>query len=309
MATETYPAKRLPAAALVQFRPDGRVTVASGTHELGTGTYTVITQVAADALGLPPEMIIAEIGDTRLPQAPISAGSMTVASVTPAVQAAALQAKLKLLALAINDERSPVYRMRADEVEFQNGKIFPKSSPSRMEHYQELLARHERQPIEAIAHIQPSEEQQFSSHSFGAVFSEVTVDPELGTVRVPRVVAVYDVGKVLNEKTGKSQFIGGIVWGISLALHENTYVDSKTGRIANANLAEYHVPVNADIGDIDVSAIDTPDPKVDSLGARGIGEIGITGTGAAVANAIYHATGQRVRDLPITPDKLLLDAE
>jgi xanthine dehydrogenase YagR molybdenum-binding subunit len=131
------------------------------------------------------------------------------------------------------------------------------------------------------------------------------VDPQLGIITVPRVVAVYDVGKLLNEKTGKSQFIGGIVWGISLALHEATHVDGSTGRICNANLADYHVPVNADIGDIDVSAVDVPDTKLDPLGARGIGEIGITGTGAAVANAVYHATGKRIRDLPITPDKLI----
>jgi xanthine dehydrogenase YagR molybdenum-binding subunit len=134
---------------------------------------------------------------------------------------------------------------------------------------------------------------------------EVAVDPQLGIVRVPRVVAVYDVGKLLNEKTGKSQFIGGIVWGISLALYEDIHIDSHSGRIVNANLAEYHVPVNADVGNIEVSAIDVPDTRVDPLGARGIGEIGITGAGAAVANAIYHATGKRVRDLPITPDKLL----
>ena len=132
------------------------------------------------------------------------------------------------------------------------------------------------------------------------------MDADLGIIKVPRIVAVFDVGKVINAKTAHSQFIGGIVWGISLALHEDTYVDQRNGRIANANYAEYRVPVNADIGDIDVSAIDAPDPIVDSLGARGIGEIGITGTGAAVANAIFHATGKRVRDLPITPDKLLI---
>ncbi len=309
MATETYPAKRLPAGAVVRFQPDGRVVVASGTHELGTGTYTIMTQVAADALGIPPQMIAVEIGDTHFPEAPISAGSMTAASVMPAVQSAALKARLELFKLAIDDEDSPVYRLRADEVDLQDGKIFRKASPGRAESYTDLLARNSGRPIEAVARIEPVEQEQFSSHSFGAVFAEVTVDRELGIVRVPRVVAVYDVGKLLNEKTAKSQFIGGIVWGISLALHENTYVDPETGRIANANLAEYHVPVNADIGDIDVSAIDASDLKVDSLGARGIGEIGITGTGAAVANAIYHATGKRVRDLPITPDKLLIDGE
>ena len=150
-----------------------------------------------------------------------------------------------------------------------------------------------------------SNNDQYSVHSFGAVFAEVAVDPDVRMVRVRRVVAVFDVGKVLNEKLGRSQFIGGIVWGISLALFEDTHVDWRNGRITNANLADYLVPVNRDIGEIDVSALDVPDTKLDSLGARGIGEIGITGTGAAVANAIFHATGRRVRDLPITPDKLL----
>jgi xanthine dehydrogenase YagR molybdenum-binding subunit len=183
---------------------------------------------------------------------------------------------------------------------------FRKNSPQASESYRALLTRHSSESIEGTAHTEPDREaQRFSSHSFGAVFVEVAVDPQIGMVRVPRVVAVYDVGKLINEKTGRSQFIGGIVWGISLALHEATHVDGRSGRIVNANLAEYHVPVNADIGTIEVSALDIPDTKLDPLGARGIGEIGITGTGAAVANAIFHATGKRVRDLPITPDKLL----
>jgi xanthine dehydrogenase YagR molybdenum-binding subunit len=308
MATETYPAKRLPAAALVRFRPNGRVLVASGTHELGTGMYTILTQVAADSLGMSPDLIDAQLGDTVLPQAPISAGSMSVASVTPAVQFAAAKARLKLLAMAVKDVQSPVYGARVDEVDFKDGNIFRNQSPAVSEHYAKLLARNGNAPVEATARATPNDnEQQFSSHSFGAVFVEVTVDLSLGMVRVPRVVAVYDIGKLLNEKTGKSQFIGGIVWGISLALHEDTHVDPTTGRIANANLAEYHVPVNADIGEIDVSVVDLPDTKLNPLGARGIGEIGITGTGAAVANAVYHATGKRIRDLPITPDKLLVE--
>ena len=309
MATETYPAKRLPAGALVRFQADGRILLASGTHELGTGMYTIMAQVAADALGVPPETIDVKLGDTTLPQAPISAGSMSAASVTPAIELAAAKARLALFSRAVADPRSPFRGARADELEFKNGRIFLKASPSRGEHFTALIARNGRLAIEASARTAPNENaEKYSSHSFGAVFTEVTVDPDLGTVRVPRVVAVYDVGRLLNEKTGKSQFIGGIVWGISLALHEDSRVDPTTGRIANANLAEYHVPVNADIGEIDVSALDIPDTKLNPLGARGIGEIGITGTGAGVANAIFHATGKRVRDLPITPDKLLVKA-
>jgi len=264
MATETYPANRQPASALVRVKPDGRVLVASATHEIGNGTYTVLAQVAADALGFSPDLIDVEIGDTVLPESPISAGSMTVASVTPAVQAAAMEVRRKW---------TPEAKL----------------------------------PIEAVVKVSPDRnlKKSFAPHSFGAVFAEVSVNEPIGMVRVRRVVAVYDVGRLINERTAKSQFISGIVWGISLALHEDTHVDSRNGRIVNANLAEYHIPVNMDIGAIDVSAVDIPDMKLDPLGARGIGEIGITGTGAAIANAIFHATGKRIRELPITPDKLL----
>ena len=307
MATETYPARRQPAGALIRFQPDGRVLVASGTQEIGNGMYTVLTEVAAAALGLPANLIDAQLGDTILPQAPISAGSMSTASVTPAVEAAAAQAKQKLLALAVSDPNSSVHGLAMGEVEFEGGKIFPKASPQKSESFTDLLARHGHQPLEGVAKVQPDPDmkEEFAAHSFGAVFAEVSVDPLIGMPRVRRVVAVFDVGKIVNEKLAQSQFIGGIVWGIGLALHEETYVDWRSGRIANANLAEYHVPTNADVGEIDVSAIDVPDMNVDPVGARGIGEIGITGTGAAIANAVFHATGKRVRHLPITPDKLL----
>ena len=231
---------------------------------------------------------------------------MSTTSVMPAVQAAAIAARNRLVNMAVEDPDSPMHGLTTDAVDFRDGKLSHKTNASRSEHFMAIIARHNNQPIEGTAHAAPAQDlDQYARHSFGAIFAEVSVDPQLGTVRVPRIVAVYDVGKILNAKTAKSQFIGGIVWGISLALHEDTYVDERTGRIANANLADYHVPVNADIGEIDVSAMDIPDTKFDPLGARGIGEIGITGTGAAVANAIFHATGKRVRDLPITPDKLL----
>jgi xanthine dehydrogenase YagR molybdenum-binding subunit len=160
--------------------------------------------------------------------------------------------------------------------------------------------------IVAEAGAQPGvERKQFSMHSFGAVFAEVRIDLELGEIRVPRVVGRYGIGKLLNAKTGRSQLMGGIVWGIGMALMEESVPDARRGRIVNANLAQYHVPTNADIGDIDVGVVAEDDPHINSLGARGIGEIGITGVAAAIANAVYHATGTRVRDLPITPDKLL----
>jgi xanthine dehydrogenase YagR molybdenum-binding subunit len=306
MATETYPARGLPASAMVRLQPDGRVLVACGSQEIGNGVYTIITQVAAETLGVSPEMIEAKIGDTTLPKAPISAGSMTTVSITPAIQSAAKQAREKLINMAMNDGQSPVHGAAADQIEIKDGKIFLKSSPDKSETFAALLARNGNQPVEGSASLKPTlDQKQFAAHSFGAVFAEVGVDPRIGTVRVRRIGAVFDVGKIVNQKTAHSQFIGGIVWGISLALFEDTHTDPHLGRFTNANIADYLVPVNADIPEIDVSALDIPDTKLDPIGARGIGEIGITGTGAAVANAIYHATGKRVRDLPITPDKLI----
>ncbi|HET6145415.1 MAG TPA: xanthine dehydrogenase family protein molybdopterin-binding subunit, partial [Candidatus Acidoferrales bacterium] len=305
MATETYPANRLPASALVRLQPNGRVLVASGTEDIGTGMYTIMTQVAADALDVPVEIIDARIGDTSFPQAPLAAGSMSTASVMPAVQAAAQDARNKLINLATEDPMSPLHRAHAEDIEIKNGTLVLKSDATQSEPFASIVARHGVSGVEGRSQVKPENDEKYSRHSFGAIFAEVTVDPDLGMVRVPRIVAVYDVGKLLNAKTARNQFIGGIVWGVSLALFEETYVDDRNGRIVNANLAEYRVPVNADIGEIDVSAIDVPDTKFNPLGARGIGEIGITGTGAAVANAIFHATGKRVRDLPITPEKLL----
>jgi xanthine dehydrogenase YagR molybdenum-binding subunit len=306
MATATYPANRSGASARVTFQPNGRVRVASGSQDLGTGTYTIMAQVAAATLHLPIEKVDAVLGDTTLPRAPGSGGSTSAASVCPAVQAAAQQAQLKLLALATNDARSPFHGGRPEDLKFENGTIYHKDRPGDPMLFAALLVRTGGQPIAALASAEPEQEiHQYSTHSWGAVFAEVGVDEQLGVPRVHRVTAVYDVGTLLSGKTGKSQLSGGIVWGISLALYEKTYIDLATARPVNNNLAEYHVPVNADIGEIDVSVVGIPDDRVDPLGARGIGEIGITGAAAAVANAIFHATGKRIRQAPITPDLLM----
>jgi xanthine dehydrogenase YagR molybdenum-binding subunit len=265
-----------------------------------------MAQVVADVLRVSPAIIDSRLGDTSLPEAPISAGSMSTASITPAVKAAAEQARGKLIALAVADPASPLHGGQPADVDFQDGKLMLKSDRAKAESFVSILKRNGNRPVEATAAATPQlDPQQTPCHSFGVVFAEVAVDPDLGMTRVRRVVAVYDVGRIINRKTARSQFIGGIVWGISLALHEETNVDWRYGRITSANLADYRVPVNADIGDIDVSALDIPDYQLNTLGARGVGEIGITGTGAAISNAIFHATGKRVRDLPITPDKLL----
>jgi xanthine dehydrogenase YagR molybdenum-binding subunit len=305
MATETYPARNLPASALVRFQPNGRVLVASGTQEIGSGNYTVLTQVAADVLQISPALVDARLGDTSLPEAPISAGSRSTASVSPAVKAAAEQAKQKLIALAIADKQSAVYGAQTEDVDFKEGRVTLKSRAGKSEDFVQILRRNGNQPIEAQARTVPTLDRKTPCHSFGSVFVEVAVDKDFGVTHVRRAVAVFDVGKIINRKTAQSQFIGGIVWGISLALYEDTQIDWRYGRILNHDLEKYMVPVNADIGIIDVSALDVPDYKLDTLGARGIGEIGITGTGAAICNAVFHATGKRVRDLPITPEKLL----
>ena len=306
MATATYSANRSAASALVQFEPGGRVTVATGSQDLGTGTYTIMAQVAAATLNLPMELIDARLGDSTLPKSPVSGGSQTTASVMPAVQAAAKQAQLKLLTAAAGDTGSPLHGAQPDELDFKNGRIIRKGQPESGETLTAFMARNGNRPLGAVASAEPEQDaQQYSNHSWGAVFAEVAVDAQLGMPRVRRITGVYDVGTLLNEKTGKSQLIGGIAWSVGFALLEASYADGRNGRIVNNNLAEYHVPVNADIGEIDVSVIGTPDTKFNPLGARGIGEIGITGASAAVANAIYHATGKRIRSAPITPDMLL----
>jgi len=306
VATATYPANRSTANARVQFEPSGRVAVASGSQELGTGMYTIMAQVAAATLKLPVDIVDARLGDSTLPKAPVSGGSQSAASVTPAVQAAAKEAQLTLLTAASNDARGPFAGTQPDQLVFENGMIRKKGSSGTGEHFKDFLARNGNNPIGANASAEKDQDaEQYSTHSWGAVFAEVGVDELTGMVHVHRIVGVYDVGTLLNQRTGKSQLIGGIVWGIGLALHEETHFDTRHGRPINNNLAEYHVPVNADIGEIEVYSLDIPDTKFNPLGARGIGEIGITGTGAAIANAIYHATGKRLRNAPITPEMLI----
>jgi xanthine dehydrogenase YagR molybdenum-binding subunit len=306
MATATYPMRRSAASATALMLPDGRAVARSATQDLGTGTYTVMTQVAAEALGVPVGQVAFELGDSRMPPAPVSGGSMTVASVASAVQAAGKALRLKLIGIASADQRSPLFGALPDDVGAEDGWLYLRSDPARREPMGEVVARHGQGPVEASADAAPGDEKKkYSMHSFGAVFVEVHVDEDLGRIRVPRVVGAYGVGRLMNRKTGHSQLMGGIVWGLGMALFEETLIDQRNGRAVNGNLAEYHVPVNADIGTIDVQVVDEDDPHINPLGAKGIGEIGITGVPAAVANAVYHATGRRVRDLPITLDKLL----
>jgi xanthine dehydrogenase YagR molybdenum-binding subunit len=253
-----------------------------------------------------PALVDVKLGDTTLPRSGGSGGSTTAASVCPAVYDAAAQAKLKLAQLATADAQSPFHGATAEDLDTKDGKLFLKSSPEKSETIAALIARNGGQPVEGTATSELAKDREtFTSHSWGAVFAEVAVDADTHMVQVRRVVATYDIGTLLNDKTGTNQLVGGIVWGISMALLEESHIDTRYGRTVNENLAEYHVPVNADVYEIDVTCLNIPDYRFNPLGARGIGEIGITGAAAAIANAIYNATGKRVRDLPITPDKLM----
>jgi xanthine dehydrogenase YagR molybdenum-binding subunit len=306
MATSTYPARRMAASAEACVYPNGRVVIKAASHDLGTGTYTVLTQLAADALGVAASCVTIELGDTNLPPNPISAGSMTVASTGSAVHLAAMAVRDKLVQLAVTDPDSPLHGARHEEVEIIDGRLTLRSTADRGESFQQLLERNGRRPIEGKAEAKPGDEtQQYSMHAFGAVFAEVRVDRDLGVVRVARMVGAYGAGRVLNPKTARSQLYGGITFGIGMALMEHTITDLRSGRYVNADIAEYHIPVHADIPPIEVFFVDEKDEQVDPIGAKGIGEIGITGVAAAIANAVFHATGIRIRELPITLDKLL----
>ncbi len=306
MATATYPARQSPSSAIARLRSDGTALVQAGSQDIGTGTYTIMTQIAADALALPIDRVRFELGDTSFPETPVSGGSQTASSTGSAVKRAGLELRAKLADAASKDPRSPLHGLDAQAIDAADGVLFARSDPSRRDPFGAVVTRSGERELTAEVHTEEKADRKaFATHSFGAQFAEVKVDELLGVVRVTRVTGVFGAGKILNAKTARSQFQGGIVWGIGLALMEETRRDPRSGRPVTRDLADYHVPVNADVPEIEVLTVDEDDPHVNEIGAKGIGEIGITGIGAAIANAVFHATGKRVRDLPITPDKLL----
>lgn len=305
-ATATYPTNRMPSSAKVRILADGSAQVHLAATDIGTGTYTMLTQIAAEALGIPTERVRVEIGDTKMPKTPGSGGSWGAASYGSAVQSACVAVRAKILGMARLDPRSPLKGLSNVGMDIREGRIFSKRDASRGETYQELLTRNNLKVTEAEVESTPDEAaKKYSMHAFGAQFAQVQVDPDLGMVRVTRFLGTYGAGRILNPKTARSQMIGGIIMGIGMALHEETVVDERYGHFVNHNLGEYHVPVHADIPAIEAFFVEENDPHVNPLGVKGVGEIGIVGVAAAVANAVYHATGKRIRDLPITPDKLL----
>ncbi len=305
VATSTYPYYRMPGgAARITLRRDDSATVEVAAHEMGMGTATAQTQVSAERLGLPLESVRFEYGDSKLPGAIMAGGSQQTAAIGASVIAAHRVLVTELLRLAGND--SPLAGLSPDEVGGVDQGLAKVDEPERHESYASILARAQRDEVVAEAEAPPPlETMHWSMHSHGAMFCEVRVNAITGEPRISRFLGSFDCGRILNSKTAASQFRGGIIMGLGLALMEETQFDERTGRIMNPSLAEYHVPVHLDVPAIEVIWTDIPDPHA-PMGARGIGEIGITGVGAAVANAVFNATGRRIRDLPITLDKLLV---
>ncbi len=309
MATATYPASVQPASARATMNADGSVLFQCGTQDLGTGTYTILTQIGADGVGVPVNKVRVQIGDSTLPPAPGSGGSTSAASAGSAVMEAAQALKAALLNMATADTNSPLHGVSVDDLVVTDGVVSLKSAPTKKVTYESILAssgqRSAVQEVRTQGRPKDPSGKGLSYHSFGAQFCEVHIDPDTCMIRVARWVGAFAVGRILNEKTLRSQLQGGVIFGIGMGLLEETVADAKYGRYLNTNLAEYHVPVNRDVPDIDIIMVEGDDRLASPVGAKGAGEIGITGVAAAIGNAVYHATGKRVRDLPITLDKIL----
>jgi xanthine dehydrogenase YagR molybdenum-binding subunit len=307
MATGIWEAMQMPASAKAALTANGNVEIASATADIGPGTYTWMTQLAAEMLGVPIENVTAKLGDSALPDAPVEGGSFTVSSVGSAIHAACRAVQKELLGLAQKMARSPLAGAKLDDVVFAEGKIRHRDDESREVSVADAMRAGKADRIEKEASAEPNERSKYSHSTHSAVFVEVKVDEQLGVIRVTRVVSAVAAGRILNPKLASSQILGAVVGGIGMALHEETVTDHRFGRFMSHNLADYHVPVNADVHAIDVIFVEEKDDEINPLGVKGVGEIGIVGVAAAVANAVYHATGKRVRDLPITLDKLMRD--
>jgi xanthine dehydrogenase YagR molybdenum-binding subunit len=304
MATGVWEALQVPITVRAVLTANGHAEISCATSDIGTGTTTIMAQVAADMLGLPLEGIDIKLGVSTLPQSPVEGGSWIAASVSNGIVTTCDAVRDELLRLAQKLPDSPFATATLKDVALAEGNLIDKRDPSRTVAMADAM-RHG--GVDRIAREKTTTFTTDGSHAHNthsAIFAEVKVDEQIGVVRVTRVVSAVAAGRILNVKTARSQIIGGIVWGIGVALHEETLIDHHFGRIMNANIAEYLVPVNADVHDIEVIFVDEPDTIVNPLGVKGLGEIGIVGVPAAIANAIYHATGKRVRDLPITLDKL-----
>jgi xanthine dehydrogenase YagR molybdenum-binding subunit len=293
----------LPAKAGLRLTGDGIATLTQGMTDIGTGTYTVLAQIAAETLGVPLGKVVVEIGDSELPPAPGSGGQFGAATAGSAALAAGMNLRKAVAELATADPASPLHGGYPEAVTFQDGVV---AIENRSETLSDLIRRAAPEGLTVEGEIRPAQDaRDWSQHTYGAHYCEVGVDPVTGEVRVRRMLGVFAAGRILNAKTARSQLTGGMIWGAASALHEGNPVDPRYGSFANQDLGQYLVPVQADIGELEAIMLDEVDDKANPMGVKGVGELGNSGSGAAVANAIYNACGVRVREYPITPDKLL----
>jgi xanthine dehydrogenase YagR molybdenum-binding subunit len=324
-ATSTYPTQHFPSSARLRLSANGSAWVGCAAHDIGTGTYTIAAQIVADRFGIPMDQVAVELGDSRLPTGPVAGGSVTAGSFSGALVNACDAARDRLLAAAAGGGAS-FAGVPMSELRLEGGEIVGPDGAH--EPLATILNRMPAGVLEvdgawappgmAAQHLEMADQggvpfagpsyPTFSAAAFGAQFVEVRINPRTRTIRAPRMVGVFAAGRILNAKTAHSQLMGGMVWGLSNALLEETEIDRKRARFVNANIAEYHVAVNADVGSVEVEMLDEKDELVNPLGAKGIGELGIVGTSAAVANAVYHATGIRVRKTPILIEDILPQA-
>lgn len=307
MATGIWDANQMPARAEAALLVNGKLWVSSATADIGTGTYTIMTQIAAEMMGMPVEDVMFRLGDTDFPVAPIEGGSWTAATVGTAVQAACEELSKSLLKLAKKMPDSPFKGASFEDILFADKHLVLQKDASVRVPLQTLVDQNGGKAVREVSTGSPNflKLKNYTRSAHSAVFVEVMVDEELGTVKVTRMVSAIAGGRILNPKTARSQIIGGMVWGISKALHEESILDHNFGRFMNHNLAEYHVSVNADVHDLDVIFVEEHDSIINPLGIKGVGEIGLVAVPAAIANAVFHATGKRMRDLPITIDKVM----
>ncbi len=307
VGTATFPALMFAGAARAELRADGTGLVEIGAHDMGQGAWTALAQIAADGLGLDIDRLEFRMGTSDLPDAGIAGGSAHTATAGMAIHSAGADVVAKLARLATEDERSPLFGAGNTGVVARGGRLVRRDDGARGESYAEILARAGRDKVEGEGRsgAEAPAQQRYAMHAHGAVFAEVKVDPDLGQIRCTRLVGAFAAGRIINPRLVRSQYYGGMVWGVSFALHEEAVMDRRSGRPMNANLGEYHVAVNADVPSLEAILVEENDPHVNALGIKGVGEIGVTGTAGAIANAVWHATGVRVREAPIRLDKLL----
>ncbi len=307
MATCTWPAGRHNAEVRVTLLADGTVRAVCATQDIGTGTYTVFAQIISDRTGIPLDKIRVQLGDTSLPPGPTSGGSAATATVIPAIVKAIDQAVHAVLQVAALTAGSPFEKVDPKTLKMTEGKVHKQDDPpAGGTSFSDILKMRRLSGLDGQAKTEaPPEAKQFSMHSFGAHFCEVAFDPEIAGLRISRWLTVIDGGRMINLKTSRNQILGGVVMGIGMAMFEETLYDQRNAKPVNNNFADYLVPVNTDIPDMDCIFLDFPDTKLNEYGARGIGEIGLTGVASAVTSAVYHATGIRIRELPVRLEKLL----